>query len=238
MPQSPESPPMNGDNSAPVGKTIADRYLTSAEVSERLRNRISVKTLANWRCPSSRYLGPPFIRAGGRILYLLDEFEEWEVQRKSQSGRNPPRPKVEFRVPPKANLPPVHKQRKSKKAKLADLTQINSDDAAESPSLSRRDTMYKIERGIALPRARSRVGKSKKLYPFAKMQVDDSFMVPIQTGQTMAGLQRHLSSSAVWMTGNQRMKFATRAVRKGDVYRIDGVAHEEKIDGVRVWRIE
>lgn len=71
MPQQPASPPTNGEY----------LYLTPAEVSARLRGRITVKTLANWRCPSGRGDGPPYLRAGGRILYPVAKLAEWEKAR-------------------------------------------------------------------------------------------------------------------------------------------------------------
>jgi hypothetical protein len=96
--------------------------------------------------------------------------------------------------------------------------------------------MYRIEKGIALPPARWRIKKRKKPYPFLKMKIGDSFMVPLSEGQTTAALQRKLTSRSSWETRIQRMKFATRVVRKGDVYMVEDVAHEEKADGVRIWR--
>jgi hypothetical protein len=56
MPQSPDTPPLSGKNPA-----LSVKYYTSRELSERFR--ISVKTLANWRTPSSNYVGPPFVRS-------------------------------------------------------------------------------------------------------------------------------------------------------------------------------
>lgn len=50
-------------------------YLTPEQVSERFARRISVRTLANWRC-SGR--GPKFSKVGGRILYPIEEVEAWE----------------------------------------------------------------------------------------------------------------------------------------------------------------
>lgn len=53
-------------------------YLTPAEVAERFRGTISVRTLANWR---SMGIGPKFTKVGGRILYPVHEVVEWEAQR-------------------------------------------------------------------------------------------------------------------------------------------------------------
>lgn len=51
------------------------QYLTPDELSSRLGKRISVRTLANWRWSGT---GPKFTRAGGRILYDLEQVEIWE----------------------------------------------------------------------------------------------------------------------------------------------------------------
>lgn len=57
---------------------MSTKYLTPTEVSERFGNRISVRTLANWR-----YLGtgPKFTRLGGRILYPIETLDDWERNR-------------------------------------------------------------------------------------------------------------------------------------------------------------
>ncbi|HEF4739711.1 helix-turn-helix domain-containing protein [Burkholderia multivorans] len=54
------------------------RYITPQQVSERYGNRISVRTLANWRWAGT---GPRFCRVGGRILYNVDDLAEWEQRR-------------------------------------------------------------------------------------------------------------------------------------------------------------
>lgn len=40
--------------------------------------RVSVRTLANWRCSGS---GPRFTKIGGRILYALEDLQRWEENR-------------------------------------------------------------------------------------------------------------------------------------------------------------
>src|SRR5438876_143544 len=60
------------------------KYLTPADVSQRLNGRISVKTLANWR---SQLKGPAFRRMGGRILYPEDQFEAWAMQQDKSGSR-------------------------------------------------------------------------------------------------------------------------------------------------------
>jgi len=72
--------------------------------------------------------------------------------------------------------------------------------------------MYKIEKGIALPQ-----GKAKKqtIYPFAQMEVGDSFFVE---GKTIA----NVSSSAVHHALKSEKKFSVR----------------KENGGVRCWRIK
>jgi hypothetical protein len=53
------------------------RHLTSQDLAERLGN-IHVKTLGNWRRDGT---GPKFIKAGGRILYPIEEVEAFEKSR-------------------------------------------------------------------------------------------------------------------------------------------------------------
>jgi hypothetical protein len=59
-------------------------YLTTSEVIERFRGMISDKTLANWR---TRGEGPPFMKAGGRVLYPLAALIEWENKRTTDFAR-------------------------------------------------------------------------------------------------------------------------------------------------------
>ena len=51
-------------------------FLTPKELSERWGERISTRTLANWR--STQGGGPPFTKIGGAVLYPLDKIIEWE----------------------------------------------------------------------------------------------------------------------------------------------------------------
>jgi hypothetical protein len=53
-------------------------FLTPAQLVERYGNRISVRTLANWR---SSGVSPPYVKIGGTVLYNLRELVEWEKQR-------------------------------------------------------------------------------------------------------------------------------------------------------------
>ena len=52
-------------------------YLTPQQLADRYGGRISVRTLANWRCYGN---GPKFTRIGGRILYELSELLVWEAK--------------------------------------------------------------------------------------------------------------------------------------------------------------
>ncbi len=52
------------------------KYLTTAEVAERLRT--SPETVRYWR---HRGVGPKSWKAGRRVLYDLDELERWERSR-------------------------------------------------------------------------------------------------------------------------------------------------------------
>jgi predicted site-specific integrase-resolvase len=54
-------------------KEKATMNLTPVEVADRLR--VSVGTLANWRC---RGEGPKFAKFGSRVLYPLSEVERYE----------------------------------------------------------------------------------------------------------------------------------------------------------------
>jgi hypothetical protein len=56
---------------------MADSYLTPKELSDRWERKISVKTLANWRCdPIGK--GPKFRRFGNKILYPVSLVEQYE----------------------------------------------------------------------------------------------------------------------------------------------------------------
>ena len=57
-------------------------FLTPDQLSDRLARRISVRTLANWRCLG---IGPRFTRSGGRILYRILDVETWEEKNTVQS---------------------------------------------------------------------------------------------------------------------------------------------------------
>ena len=54
------------------------QYLTPQELSDRYSNRITVRTLNNWRSSGG---GPPFTKIGGGVLYPIDRLVEWEQKR-------------------------------------------------------------------------------------------------------------------------------------------------------------
>ncbi len=55
-----------------------DQYMTPTELAVRWRDRVNIRTLANWRSSGQ---GPKFVKIGGRVLYLLKFIEEYEVKR-------------------------------------------------------------------------------------------------------------------------------------------------------------
>lgn len=48
-------------------------YITTAQLAERLG--MQPVTLRSWRL---RGMGPPYIRAGGKVLYPIKDVETWE----------------------------------------------------------------------------------------------------------------------------------------------------------------
>ena len=52
-------------------------FLTTEEVSDRYRGRITVGTLQNWR---AMRIGPPFLKIGKAVLYPLEGLEAWDQQ--------------------------------------------------------------------------------------------------------------------------------------------------------------
>lgn len=55
-------------------ETAEDRWLTRAEVAERLR--LPVGTLADW---ASKSAGPPYARFGKHVRYRLADLMAWET---------------------------------------------------------------------------------------------------------------------------------------------------------------
>jgi len=57
------------------GTVSGPAYLTSEEVVERYRNKVSDGTLRNWRC---KRIGPSYLKIGKTILYPADELDRWD----------------------------------------------------------------------------------------------------------------------------------------------------------------
>ena len=55
--------------------TTFSNYLTPTELVERWRGVVTLSTLDNWR---SLGRGPRYFRAGGRVLYPVQEVEAFE----------------------------------------------------------------------------------------------------------------------------------------------------------------
>jgi hypothetical protein len=53
-------------------------YLTPAELVNRYKNAITLRTLANWRCSGD---GPSYTKIGGRVLYPVEAVTKWETVR-------------------------------------------------------------------------------------------------------------------------------------------------------------
>jgi hypothetical protein len=64
-------------------------YLTPPELSERFKG-LHLTTLSNWRCGHGKTGGPPYIKAGGKVLYPLSLLQEWEAARLRASGSEKP----------------------------------------------------------------------------------------------------------------------------------------------------
>lgn len=57
---------------------VPAQYLTPAELIERYKKTITIRTLANWRSIGE---GPKYTKIGGRVLYPLDGVTSWEASR-------------------------------------------------------------------------------------------------------------------------------------------------------------
>lgn len=85
--------------------------------------------------------------------------------------------------------------------------------------------MYKIDVNIPLPTTRGRPAEFS--FPFANMQVGDSFFVPAGA-EGLEKIRSRLSSSIVRFRARvaRTAKFSTRVVV------------EDGVNGVRVWRVQ
>jgi hypothetical protein len=74
-----------------IGKpeVIEETYLSPTDLSQRFRG-VSLKTIANWRCGHGKAGGPPYIKAGGKVLYPLSHLLAWEAKQLRESGANEP----------------------------------------------------------------------------------------------------------------------------------------------------
>lgn len=57
---------------------VPAQYLTPAELIDRYKKTITIRTLANWRSIGE---GPKYTKIGGRVLYPLDGVTSWEASR-------------------------------------------------------------------------------------------------------------------------------------------------------------
>jgi hypothetical protein len=57
---------------------VPAQYLTPAELIERYKKTITIRTLANWRSIGE---GPKYTKIGGRVLYPMDGVTSWETSR-------------------------------------------------------------------------------------------------------------------------------------------------------------
>lgn len=69
-----------------------DQLLTPNELADRWDNKISTKTMANWRCAGK---GPKYRRYVGKILYPLSEVILWENANQFGSTNSYRRPDAE-----------------------------------------------------------------------------------------------------------------------------------------------
>jgi hypothetical protein len=68
-----------------VSATLSyDVHFTPAELCQRWRNEVSLKTLAQWR---SRGFGPKFLKLGTSVVYPAAEVIAWENARLKSGTR-------------------------------------------------------------------------------------------------------------------------------------------------------
>lgn len=82
----------------------------------------------------------------------------------------------------------------------------------------------KIEKGVQIPKK----GKyGYKEFPFDKMQIGDSFFVPLEEGKALTSLNAQISTNARTYSdiNGKNWKFKTCRIREG-------------IEGIRIWRIK
>lgn len=88
--------------------------------------------------------------------------------------------------------------------------------------------MFKIQSGVTLPPKTRGTGSSK--YPLAQLEVGQSFFIPAATKATGVTLSKLAKSLNIAITTRKANDFAD--------YDENGDGVGEKVDGLRVWRIE
>lgn len=74
----------------------------------------------------------------------------------------------------------------------------------------------KIEKGVPPPPRRDHAS-----YPFPRMKVNDSVLMPLKDGETQLKLRERVSAAVTWAKRGNTKAFCTR----------------KENDGIRVWRI-
>lgn len=77
----------------------------------------------------------------------------------------------------------------------------------------------KVEENIPLPPSATMKGSSK--YPFKKLEIGDSFFIPVKEGKAIESLQRSIIS-----TNQTGIKITTRTIA------------ENGVRGIRTWRVK
>lgn len=60
------------------------KFMTPRELVARYKNRVTERTLANWRSTGQ---GPRFVKIGGRVMYPINRVAEWENERESRLAK-------------------------------------------------------------------------------------------------------------------------------------------------------
>ena len=83
---------MNGNANSPNSICAEVGLLTADEISSVLQ--VSTKTLTTWRW---KRRGPPSIKLGKKVFYLMVDFAEWmksEAAKQKRAAESPPRKRV------------------------------------------------------------------------------------------------------------------------------------------------
>lgn len=98
---------------------------------------------------------------------------------------------------------------------------------------SQRETLA-IERGYTMPQRLPRGGRNE-VYPFSKLEIGESFLIPCTPSDPLPW-EKHASSVSSAGIRLEGRKFALRRVEKGKVYGEGSLV--ESRDGCRVFRIK